>query len=175
MTQDIRWKQRFDNFKRAFYLLREMIDAEQDFTSYESIVKEGIIQRFEYCFELAWKTLKDKMEYDGLTITRVSPKPLLKQAYQSKYINNIELWLKMANDRNLMSHTYNFNSFDQVLKNVQQDYYPLLEALYDGLTEGLLIDESDFPYLCDLQYLEEIKNPHLLKHIQRIGKVFYRK
>ena len=138
MPEDVRWKQRFSNFKRAFYLLREMIDAERDFTSYEPIVKEGIIQRFEYCFELAWKTLKDKMECDGLTIIRVSPKPLLKQAYQSKYINNIELWLKMVNDRNLMSHTYNFDTFDQVLRKVQQDYYPLLETLYDDLIEASL-------------------------------------
>jgi nucleotidyltransferase substrate binding protein (TIGR01987 family) len=70
--------------------------------------KEGLIKRFEFTLELAWKVLKDKMQDDGIIIDRISPKYVIKQAYSSKYIDNVDIWLSMINDRNLMSHTYNF-------------------------------------------------------------------
>jgi nucleotidyltransferase substrate binding protein (TIGR01987 family) len=69
-TPDIRWKQRFSNFNRAFLLLREAM--ENDMSSLSQLEKEGIIQRFEYTFELAWKVLKDKMENEGILLTKVS-------------------------------------------------------------------------------------------------------
>ena len=127
---DIRWIQRFHNFKRAFSLLSEVIETNEDICKLESIVKEGIVQRFEYTFELAWKTLKDKMIEDGLTIETISPKYVFKLAFQSKYIDDIKLWLEMINDRNLMSHTYDFSTFDNVLKKLQNEYFPLLRKLY---------------------------------------------
>ena len=86
MNEDIRWIQRFNNFDKAFSLLQEIIEKNEDITILEAIVKEGIIQRFEYTFELAWKTLKDKMIEDGLLIEKISPKFVFKLAFQSKYI-----------------------------------------------------------------------------------------
>jgi len=62
MNQDIRWEQRFQNFTRAITLLKEIETLEIDKISF--LEKEGIIQRFEFTLELAWKTLKDKMEFD---------------------------------------------------------------------------------------------------------------
>ena len=58
---DIRWQQRFNNFKKAFIQLKEAVEIEH----YSSLEKEGLIQRFEYTYELAWKTLKDFLEYRG--------------------------------------------------------------------------------------------------------------
>ena len=130
MSEEIRWIQRCNNYSRAITLLREIVENEEDLLKLEPIVKEGTIHRFQYAFELAWKTLKDKMEYDGLLIDKVSPKFIFKLAYQSKYITDIELWLNMTNDKNLMSHTYNFETFDKVLKSIQQDYFRLLSDLY---------------------------------------------
>jgi len=57
MSGAIRWRQRFENFERAFLLLREAF--EKDPAAMSDLEKEGAIQRFEYTFELAWKTLKD--------------------------------------------------------------------------------------------------------------------
>lgn len=128
--QDIRWKQRFQNYQRAFSLLREIIEEHEDICALLPIIKEGIVQRFEYTFELAWKTLKDKMIEDGLVIDKISPKYVFKLAYQSKYIDEIDSWLVMTNDRNLMSHTYDFETFDLVLKRLQDNYFVLLEKLY---------------------------------------------
>ena len=123
--QDIRWKQRFANFNRAFLLLREAM--ENDLPSLSQLEKEGIIQRFEYTFELAWKVLKDKMENDGLVLDKISPKAVVKEAYAAKYINNAETWLKMIGDRNLMSHTYDFVKFEAVIQSIASDYLPMLE------------------------------------------------
>lgn len=130
MDEDIRWIQRFNNFKKAFSLLSEVIESNEDICKLELIVKEGIVQRFEYTFELAWKTLKDKMIEDGLAIDKISPKYVFKLAFQTQYVDDISLWLEMINDRNLMSHTYDFSTFDNVLKKLQNEYFPLLRNLY---------------------------------------------
>jgi nucleotidyltransferase substrate binding protein (TIGR01987 family) len=135
LNEDTRWKQRFLNFQRAFSLLREVIENNEDICTLEAIVKEGIIQRFEYTFELAWKTLKDKMIEDGLQIEKIAPKYVFKEAFQSKYIDDIDTWIEMTNDRNLMSHTYDFSKFDAVLDKLQKRYYPCLDTLYTYFLE----------------------------------------
>ena len=127
---DIRWKQRFQNFEKAFLLLQEIVESKDNLSEFEAIVQEGIIQRFEYTFELAWKTLKDRMEFDGLNFERISPKYIFKDAYNSKYIGNIEIWIDMTGDRNLMSHTYDSVKLTEILKNIKETYYPEIRALY---------------------------------------------
>jgi nucleotidyltransferase substrate binding protein (TIGR01987 family) len=127
-NQDIRWKQRFANFTRAFLLLREAMDSDRSALS--QLEKEGIIQRFEYTFELAWKVLKDKIEYDGIVLDQISPKAVVRQAYAAKYINDPDTWLKMIGDRNLMSHTYDFVKFEAVIQSIADHYLPMLEEWY---------------------------------------------
>lgn len=133
---DIRWQQRFRNFQRAFLLLREAMES--DLSEFSQLEKEGVIQRFEYTFELAWKVLKDKMEYDGILLDQISPKSVVRQAYQSKYINDAETWLKMIGDRNLMGHTYDFSKFEQVLESVKDSYLPMLDEWYISLLEEIV-------------------------------------
>ena len=126
--QYIRWKQRFNNFNRAFLLLREAM--ENDLATLSQLEKEGIIQRFEYTFELAWKVLKDKMENDGIVLDQISPKAVIRQAYIAKFIDDPETWLKMIGDRNLMSHTYDFVKFEAVIQSIADDYLPMLQEWY---------------------------------------------
>lgn len=130
-NQDTRWKQRFSNFQRAFLLLREAM--ENDMNRLSQLEKEGIIQRFEYTFELAWKVLKDKMENDGIILDQISPKAVVRQAFQSKYIKDAETWLDMIGDRNLMSHTYDFMKFEAVIKTIAEKYLPMLDEWYCSL------------------------------------------
>ncbi|CAD6873182.1 nucleotidyltransferase substrate binding protein [Methylomonas fluvii] len=132
---DIRWQQRFANFQRAFLLLREAMES--NLSELSQLEKEGVIQRFEYTFELAWKVLKDKMENDGLVLDQVSPKAVVKQAYASKYIDSPETWLRMIGDRNLMSHTYDFVKFEAVIQSIASDYLPMLQDWYLGLLDEL--------------------------------------
>jgi nucleotidyltransferase substrate binding protein (TIGR01987 family) len=134
-NQDIRWKQRFQNYSKAFALLRIVIEENEDILTLSDLEKEGLIKRFEFTLELAWKTLKDKMQEDGVIIDKISPKYILKLAYNNKYISNIEIWLMMINDRNLMSYTYNFNDFNKVLTALQSTYYAHFEELYIDFME----------------------------------------
>lgn len=134
--QDVRWKQRFQNFFRAFSLLREALEL--DPAALSQLEKEGIIQRFEYTFELAWKVLKDKMEADGLTLDQISPKAVVRQAWAAKYIQDPETWLKMIGDRNLMSHTYDFAKFEAIIETIRKEYLPLLDDWQDELLEAML-------------------------------------
>jgi len=129
--QDIRWQQRFNNFQRAFLLLREAM--EKDSNQLSQLEKEGIIQRFEYTFELAWKVLKDKMENDGIVLDQISPKAVVRQAFAAKYIQTPETWLKMIGDRNLMSHTYDFAKFEEVIETIRHQYLPMLDEWYLAL------------------------------------------
>ena len=130
-NKDIRWKQRFQNFQRAFLLLKEAL--EKDISDYNQLEKEGLIQRFEYTFELAWKTLKDKLENDGIILSKISPKVVVKTAYEAKYLDNAELWLKMIGDRNLMSHTYDFSKFEEIILTIKNQYLLLLNDFYSEL------------------------------------------
>jgi nucleotidyltransferase substrate binding protein (TIGR01987 family) len=130
-NQDTRWKQRFSNFSRALSLLRDAM--EQDLDSLKQLEKEGIIQRFEYTFELAWKVLKDKMEFDGIVLDQISPKAVVRQAFAAKYINDPDTWLKMIGDRNLMSHTYDFVKFEAVIQSIADSYLPMLDEWYFSL------------------------------------------
>ena len=130
--ENIRWKQRFDNFETAFILLKEAIENDLD-----QLEKEGIIQRFEYTFELAWKVLKDKMQDDGIIMETISPKYVVRKAFETKYINDAETWLLMIGDRNLMSHTYNFSKFEEIILSIKGKYLNILIKLYEFLKKEL--------------------------------------
>ncbi|WP_294825057.1 nucleotidyltransferase substrate binding protein [uncultured Flavobacterium sp.] len=127
--KDIRWKQRFQNFSRAMNLLRQAVERDQ----LNELEQVGLIQCFMFTFELAWKTLKDKMEDDGIVLDKISPKDIIRDAYSAKYIDDAEIWLKMIKDRNLLSHTYNFQTFEDVSQIIKQLYIDELEKLYDDL------------------------------------------
>jgi nucleotidyltransferase substrate binding protein (TIGR01987 family) len=136
MNQDIRWQQRFSSFSKALNLLR--IIKDMDINSLSDLEKEGIIQRFEFTFELAWKMLNDRMNYDGLNITMVSPKSVFRHAYTYNYISNVDLWLKMTEDRNLMSHTYESEIFKNIIITIKTEYLEVLEELHGSFIEEKL-------------------------------------
>ena len=131
MTQEIRWRYRFTNFSRAYSLLREALeDGAQPLNQLE---REGVIQRFEFTFELSWNLLKDKLEHDGVILPTITPRAVIRQAFQAKLIDDCEAWLDMLVDRNLMSHTYDFEKFQAVILRIHSRYLAILDALYHRL------------------------------------------
>ena len=126
-SADIRWQQRLVSFGKALKLLQEaMLNGPEALNQLE---KEGAIQRFEYCFELGWKTTKDYMEANGFVFAVLMPRQVLKEAYAAKIIANGEAWIAMLDHRNLLSHTYNSVLFEQVVEAIQERYLPALEQL----------------------------------------------
>jgi len=122
--QDIRWKQRFSQFEKAYALLRSAIAIE----SPSIVERAGLIQFFEMAFELAWKLLKDYQEAQGFQI--ISPRDAIKQAFQSGLVTEGHDWLGALEDRNLTTHTYNEETAAAVEKKIRESYFPLLESLH---------------------------------------------
>jgi nucleotidyltransferase substrate binding protein (TIGR01987 family) len=128
MNPDVRWKQRFQNFDRAYVLLRDALERGPDALSL--LETEGVVQRFEYTFELAWKTIKDYLEEGGLVISPVTPRQVLKEAFTAKVITEGQVWINMLEHRNLLSHTYDFSVFEKAVKAIAEHYLPALEGLH---------------------------------------------
>lgn len=127
---DVRWKQRFQNFDKAFKRLTDAIQIIRNDPD-NVLLQAGLIQTYEFTFELAWKTLKDYLEMEGFTVS--SPRATLRQAFQSGYIQQGDVWLKALNDRNLTPHTYDDEVAKEVIADIQQTYYFLLKDLHQWL------------------------------------------
>ena len=91
--------------------------------------KEGVIQRFEYTFELAWKTVKDFLESGGLVITPVTPRQVVKDAFAAKVIADGQVWIDMLDHRNLLSHTYDSSVFEEAVDAIAARYLPAMDEL----------------------------------------------
>ena len=129
--QPARWRYRFRNFSQALALLREA--AEDDPIHLSDLEREGLIQRFEYTFELAWKTLKDVLEYDGVRIVTITPRNVIQTAFAAKMIDDGSGWIDMLTDRNAMSHEYDSAASEQVADNVHSRYLDLFAELRERL------------------------------------------
>ncbi|MGM0654518.1 MAG: nucleotidyltransferase substrate binding protein [Thermodesulfobacteriota bacterium] len=129
---DIRWKQRFQNFDRAFILLRSALE-DQALNQLSDLEQEGVIQRFEYSYELAWKTMKDYLEDNGVVISPVTPRNVIKEAFAAGIIKEGQIWVDMMLHRNLLSHTYDFSNFKKVLEAVDNFYLSTLGDLHEWL------------------------------------------
>ena len=129
-NKDIRWIQRFQNFDRAFLLLRSALE-ERGLEQMSEQEKEGLIQRFEYSYELAWKTMKDYLEEQGTIINPVTPRNVIKEAFSAQIIADGQVWVDMMLHRNLLAHTYDFSKFKEVLDAVVERYLDAQEQLHE--------------------------------------------
>lgn len=122
MEQDIRWKQRFHNFIEALTQLEEAVKLQNP----NDLEKEGTIQRFEFTHELAWKLMKDFLEYEGITGI-IGSRSATREAFNKELISNGEVWMKMIETRNRTVHTYLEEILKTEYRNIVEDYYPVLE------------------------------------------------
>lgn len=134
MTEQARWKYRFDNYKRAFTLLREAMEQE----TLSQLEQEGAIQRFEYTMELAWKTIKDYLESQNVVFDQITPRAVIRKAFEAGVIKDGETWQNALDARNKMSHTYNFETFGKIIGEIREHYLAVLDALYFFLLEEYL-------------------------------------
>jgi len=126
---EIRWQQRFENFERAWTQLHTACTQ----TSYSDLELAGLVQMFEFTFELAWKTLKDLLSYEGYEIH--SPRDAIRQAFAAGLIENPELWLVALESRNRLSHTYDKRTASEAERLIKDSYAPLLGALVLALRQ----------------------------------------
>ena len=123
-----RWRQRFQNFEKAYGQFRAAIF---DFEKLSVLEKEGLIQRFEYTFELAWKTLKDYLE--AQEVTAKFPREVIKVAFHYDLIQDGEVWMDMLEKRNLLAHTYDEERFNFAVTKVKEHYYKAITQVYQEI------------------------------------------
>ena len=144
-STDIRWKQRFQNFHRAFRLLREALTS-KNLEEYSDLEREGIIQRFEYTFELGWKTFKDYLEFSDVLLTEATPRRVIKECTAANIFGEAgivpEVFLEMMLERNALSHTYDFERFKQVVVRIKERYLPELEKSYHFFADKEANDDA---------------------------------
>lgn len=127
MAEDIRWEQRYQNFKKAGGQLREFIE-QPELNKFE---KQGLIQCFEYTFELAWKTLKDYLEKEGYSV--ISPRAAIQTAFQIQLVTDGHVWIDALEKRNLMAHTYDERKAEEAEILIRTKYFGMLNELMKRL------------------------------------------
>ena len=136
-NKDIRWMQRFDNYRKALRLLGQAVEivsqrVNED-EAVEDLLKEGLIQRFEYTHELAWEVMKDYAEYQGYTDIRGS-RDAFRKAFEMEIITD-KRWMESIADRNLTSHNYDDETAEAIYEAVVNVYYPLFVQLENTMLQ----------------------------------------
>lgn len=129
--KDVRWKQRFENFDKAYKLL-DKYSKEEIKTELE---RAGMIQFFEMSFELAWKVLKDYLESQEYEVK--SPRETIKQAFQIGIIDNGHVWIDALSDRNLTTHTYDEELANKMISEILELYLPELRKMHAMLSKEI--------------------------------------
>ncbi len=135
---ETRWIQRANSFGRAFAQLKSAVElAEQRELS--DLEAQGLIQGFEYTHEVAWKTMKNFMETQGLS-NLFGSRDTTRAAFRNGLIENGEVWMDMIEKRNLTSHTYDEETAAEIVMIIRKDYYTEFEKLLFRLQQ-LMDDE----------------------------------
>ncbi len=129
-----RWQYRFHNFRRAFLLLREAVEI-METRALSQLEKEGVIQRFEYTMELSWKVMKDYLESENVVFEQVTPRTVIRKAFEAKLVKNGDLWMEMLDARNSMSHKYELEEFEELIEDLQLNYLDEFKKFYQKLNE----------------------------------------
>lgn len=126
-SQEVRWIQRTNSFERAFARLKAAVKlAEQRELS--DLEAQGLIQGFEYTHELAWKTLKNFLEAQGI-VNLYGSRDTTRTAFRNGLIENGEVWMDMVDKRNLTSHTYDEDVAAEVVRTIRNTYFAEFERL----------------------------------------------
>jgi nucleotidyltransferase substrate binding protein (TIGR01987 family) len=135
--KDIRWKQRFENYSKAYTSLLESDDAlkkEPD----NGFIKDSVIQRYEYTVELAWKVMKDYLEDQGF-IDVTSPKKVIRKAFEEGIIKDASAWMAALNGRNITSHAYDETYYEiranEIIKDISEKYILLFRDLFEQMNK----------------------------------------
>jgi len=122
MEQDIRWIQRFANFNKALAQLANGV--EHNGANPEDLIKEGIIQRFEFTHELAWNVMKDFLVYEGFQDI-IGSRSATREAFNKGLITDGQTWMDMIESRNKTVHTYDENILNAEFNKIVSKYFPL--------------------------------------------------
>ena len=140
-SDEIRWQQRWANFSKALAQLEAACDLE----TYSDLERAGLVQMFEFSFELAWKTLKDLLYYQG--IQAPTPREALRAAFEAGLLGegDCAVLLDALAKRNLLSHTYEERTAQEAVGLIRERYTPTLSRLREELRRRLPAQDLPLP------------------------------
>lgn len=126
-SQDIRWIQRFSNFRMALVTLADAADL-ASIRALSNLEQQGLIQGFEFTHELAWNVLKDYLEEQGF-VGIIGSKNATREAFKNALVADGEVWMDMIKARNLTSHAYSTKIAQEIATDILRRFYPAFNAL----------------------------------------------
>ena len=123
---------RQEAYHRVLERLQSVLQKEPDA---DEMYLDATIQRFEFCFELAWKLMKVVLDYEGIETS--SPRSSIREGWKQGMIADAETWLDMQEKRNLSTHTYNESTALEIYHLIKEKYVALLVALDEEVQRRL--------------------------------------
>jgi nucleotidyltransferase substrate binding protein (TIGR01987 family) len=140
-NEEIRWIQRFSNYRKALARLTNAVALTEE-RKLSDLEQQGLIQAFEFTFDMAWKTLQDFVFDRGYTGERNKPIRIIVEADSQGIINELA-WRDMYTSRNKTSHTYDEEIAEDVYTHILETHYPLLVQLETRLQLERLNQEKN--------------------------------
>lgn len=125
---------KYMNLKKAY---DRLLEVSKLYDGKDDIIRDSLIQRFEFTYELTHKTLREFMKYLGVTLENSFPRTIYKKAYVNNLISNDKVWISLLEDRNSTSHIYNENLADEIANRIVREYVDAIGELVNNL-ENLL-------------------------------------
>ena len=126
-------EQALASLKQSVDVTRPILGDKKTSNALKKTLQAGVIQHFEFCYELAWKTLKRFLEIntsDAALIDKMSYQELIREGAQFGLIGNAEKWLQYRHQRNLTSHTYHEETAETVYQTAIEFYVDAFNLLY---------------------------------------------
>lgn len=127
-----RWEQKLNSYRKALKRLSEVVQV-MDIRPLNDFEADGLIQRFEFTFELAWKLIKSYAEYQGIDKEIMGSRDAVRWAFESGLIGDSDVWMEMIKRRNDTSHTYDEDTAKEVVVCVKTAYYNAFVELYQKM------------------------------------------
>ena len=135
MDNDLRWRQRFQNFEKAFEALQRRIDEYEQHPNVEAY-QMALVSSFIIMYELSWKVLRDYLQNEGVDVSN-SAKNVFRNAFQNELIFKIEPWMESIVKRNDTVHAYHEDTLRKVIQFITETFYPVVRDLYFQLKKEL--------------------------------------
>ncbi len=126
-----RFQERLKDYKNAVDRLEEALQETES-----EIVIDGVLHRFEFTFELAWKTVKEALEYLGLVDKTGSPRENIQIGFRHGIIEDGEKWIEIMLSRNALAHLYDERSSREIYQKIKNDYIQEFKKIREKL-EGI--------------------------------------
>ena len=132
---DIRWKQRFENFSKALERLGDAVALSNE-RQLSKLEDQGLIQAFEFTFELAWNVIKDYFDYQAEENIRGS-RDAFRIAFNRGLIENGETWMEMISSRIQSTHTYDEEIASSIVKKIRNQYFDCFVSFSETMKREL--------------------------------------